>query len=72
MLDRGVFMDCTLHGVFTANSRLAKVMSVKFATWLRVCETSKQTVNLSVHQDGGHPITGIPEILDTETSIAES
>jgi hypothetical protein len=36
-----------------------------------LCETSKQTVSLSEHQDGGHSSTGIPEILVTEASIAE-
>jgi hypothetical protein len=58
-----------------ANSRLAKVVSVKFAAWPQMCallcETSKPGVNLSVHQDGGRPNTGIPEILETEASIAE-
>jgi hypothetical protein len=28
-------------------------------------------VNLSAHQDGGRPSTGIPEMLDTEASIVE-
>jgi hypothetical protein len=58
-----------------ANSRLAKVVSVKFPSWPRVCavlcESSKEAVNLSVHQDGGRPSTGIPEILDTEVSVDE-
>jgi hypothetical protein len=62
----------TLHSVFTANSRLAKV---KFAARPRLgavlCETAKQGVNLSVHEDGGSVSTGIPEILETEASIAE-
>jgi hypothetical protein len=39
-----------------------KVVLVKFAAQLRVCtvlcETTKQAMNLSVHQDGGHPSTG--------------
>jgi hypothetical protein len=51
-----------------------EVVSVKFATWVLVyamlCKTSAQAVNLSVHQDGGRPSTGIAEILDTAT-IAE-
>jgi hypothetical protein len=34
-------------------------------------ESSKQAVNLSVHQDEGHHITGIPEIRNAEASIAE-
>jgi hypothetical protein len=58
-----------------ANSRLAEVVSVKFAARPRVftvlCETSKQAANLSVHQDGGRPSTGIQEKLYTEASIAE-
>jgi hypothetical protein len=70
-----LFTDFTLRSVFTTNTRFAKVVSVKFAAWQRMCvvlcETSKQAVNLSVHQDDGHPSTGIPEILDTEASIAE-
>jgi hypothetical protein len=49
--------------VFTANSRLVKVVSAKFAARLRVCtvlcETTEQAVNLSVHQDGRHPSTGL-------------
>jgi hypothetical protein len=75
VLDSVVFMDFTLHNVFTANSLLVKVVSVKFAARTRVCavlcETSKQAVNLSVHQDGGRLSTGILEILDTEASIPE-
>jgi hypothetical protein len=35
------------------------------------CETTKQEVTLSVHQDGGRPRTGIPEILETEAIIAK-
>jgi hypothetical protein len=60
---------------FTANSRLAKVVSVNFADRQRVCaelcETPKQAANLSVHQDGGLSSTVIPEILATEAGIAE-
>jgi hypothetical protein len=70
-----VFADFALDSVFTANSHLAKVVSVKFADRPRVCavlyDTSKQAVNLSVHQDGGRPSTGIPEILKTVARIAE-
>jgi hypothetical protein len=36
-----------------------------------LCETTKQAVNLSAHQDGGHHRTGIPEKLETEAIIAE-
>jgi hypothetical protein len=57
--------------VFTAISCLVKVVSVKFAAWLWLCETTKQAVNLSVHQDGGRPSTKILEILETEASITE-
>jgi hypothetical protein len=74
VLDREHFTDFTLRPVFTAKSRSAKVL-VKFAARLRVCtvlcETSEQAVNLSVQQDGGRPSTGIPEMLETEASIAE-
>jgi hypothetical protein len=60
--------------VFMANSSLVKVVSM-FSAWPRVCtvlcETSNLVVNVSVHQDGGCPSTGILEILDTEASIAE-
>jgi hypothetical protein len=41
-----VFTDFTLRRVFTVNSSLAKVMSLKLAAWPRMCETSKQAVNL--------------------------
>jgi hypothetical protein len=37
-----------------------------------LCETTKQVVNLSAHQDGRRPSTGIPEILETKASIAET
>jgi hypothetical protein len=57
-----VFKDFSLHSVFMANTRLAKVVSVEFAGRLRLCavlcETTKQAVNLSVHQDGGRPEPG--------------
>jgi hypothetical protein len=47
------FAHFTLRIVFTANSCLAKVVPVKFATQPRLnavlCETTKQTVILSVH-----------------------
>jgi hypothetical protein len=81
MLDRVVFTDFTLCSVFTANSRLAKVVTAKFAAWQRVCaalcvwgggaKTNKQALNLSVHQDGGRPSIWIPEILDTDAGNAE-
>jgi hypothetical protein len=61
--------------VLTAKYRLAKVVSVKFAARPRLgavlCESSKQAVRLSVHQDGGRRSTGISEILDMEASVAE-
>jgi hypothetical protein len=50
-----------------ANSRLAKVVSVEFSARERVCAVVCKTSQ----QDGGRPSTGIPEILYTETSIAE-
>jgi hypothetical protein len=54
-----------------ANARLVKVVSVKLAARLRSgVRTFKQAV-LSVHQAGGRPSTGIPEILGTEASIAQ-
>jgi hypothetical protein len=72
---RVVFTDFTLCSVFAANFCLAMVVSVKFAAWSRLCtvlcETTKQAVNLSVHQDGGRPSAGIPEILEAEASISE-
>jgi hypothetical protein len=62
--------------VFMANSCLMNVVSVKFAAWPWVCavllETSKEAVNLSIHQDGGRPSSRIPGILDIEASIAET
>jgi hypothetical protein len=33
---------------------------------------TNSVVNLSVHQDGGRPSTGIPEILDTEARTLKS
>jgi hypothetical protein len=64
-----------LRSELTGNERLANVVSVKYAArarlWAVLCEITKQPVNLSVRQDGGHPSTGIPEVLDTKTSIAE-
>jgi hypothetical protein len=57
--------------MFMANSRLANVVSVKFAAGPRlhavIRETTKQVMNLSTHQDGGRPSPGIPEILGTES-----
>jgi hypothetical protein len=75
MLERVAFTAFTLRNVFTANSHLAEVVSVKFAARLReravLCETSKEAVIFSVHQDGGRPSNGIQETLYTEASIAE-
>jgi hypothetical protein len=69
-------MDFTLRSVFTANSRLAEMVSEKFAAWPRVIavlrETSKQAINFSVHEAGGRNSTGIKEILETEDSVAET
>jgi hypothetical protein len=62
------FKGFTLRSVFTVISRFAKVIWVKFAARPRLCETTKEAVNLS---DGGRPSAGILEILDTEASIAE-
>jgi hypothetical protein len=49
-------MDFTLRSVFTANSRLAEMVSVKFAARPRVIavlrETLKQAINFSVHEAG--------------------
>jgi hypothetical protein len=57
-----------LYIVFTANSRLAEVMSVMFAARPLVCavlcETSKQP-------RWRRPSTGIADMLATEASIAE-
>jgi hypothetical protein len=68
-------MVITLCSVFTANSRLAKVISVKFASrpllCPELCETTKQAVNLSGHEDGGRASNGIPELLETESGFAE-
>jgi radical SAM superfamily enzyme with C-terminal helix-hairpin-helix motif len=75
VLGKVVSTDVILRNVFTANSRLAKVVSVKFAAQpllcAVLCETAKKAVKLSVHQDGGRPRTGIPEILETEAIVAE-
>jgi hypothetical protein len=66
---------CSYHSPREDNSCLAKVVSVKFVARPRLSavlfETRKQAVNLSVHQDGGRPSSGIPEILETEASIAK-
>jgi hypothetical protein len=68
-------MDFTLRSVFTASSRLAMVVLMKFAARLRLCavlcKTTKQAVNLGVHQDGGRTSIGIPQILEAEANIAE-
>jgi hypothetical protein len=74
-LARVVFMDFTLHGVFTANSHLAVAVLMKFAARPQFCpvlwEATKQAVNLSVHQDGGCTSIRIPQILEAEANIAE-
>jgi hypothetical protein len=73
----GVFCVVRSDTVYrgSAGTRLAKVVCAKFAARPRVCaalcETTKQTANLSAHQNGGRPSSGIAEILETETSIAE-
>jgi hypothetical protein len=76
VLDRVAITDFILLSVFTPNSCLAKVVSVKFAARSRMCavmcETTKQAVNLSVHQDGGRPSTGIPEILAQKLTLLKS
>jgi hypothetical protein len=58
-----------------AKPYLAKVVSMTFAAWLWLCtvlcKTTKQAMNLSVHQEGRRPNTRILEILETEASIAE-
>jgi hypothetical protein len=46
VLDRVLYMDFTLLSAFTANSRLAKVVLVKFAArpqfWAVLCETKNK------------------------------
>jgi hypothetical protein len=75
VLDIAVFTDFPSRSMFMASSRLAKVVSVKFSVQpllcTVLCETTKQVMNLNVHLDDGRPSTGIPEILETEVSIAE-
>jgi hypothetical protein len=70
-----VSTDLILRSLFTANYRLAKVVSVKFAVrprlWAVLYETTKQAVNLSVHQDVGRPSTRIPQIVESRVSVAE-
>jgi hypothetical protein len=69
VLDSVVFTDFTLRSVFTANSRLTTVVSVKLAArpllGAVVYETTKQALNLNVHQDGGSASIGVPKILET-------
>jgi hypothetical protein len=38
---------------------------------LQLVRKTNSAENWSVHQDGGHPSTGIPEILDIEANTAE-
>jgi hypothetical protein len=62
VLDTVVFTDFTLCTVFMANSYLVKEVLVKFAAWPQfytvLCETTREAVNLNVHQDGGRRSTG--------------
>jgi hypothetical protein len=59
-------MDFNLRSALKASSLETKVLSMKFAAQLGLCallcEKIKQEENLSVHQDGGRPCIGIPEI----------
>jgi hypothetical protein len=52
--------------VFTANSRVAKVVLVKFVVRPRLCaglcETTKQEVNLSVHQNADVPVPKLTKL----------
>jgi hypothetical protein len=43
--------------MFTANSSMAKVLSVKYAAAV-LCEKSKYAVNLGTQQDGKVPVPG--------------
>jgi hypothetical protein len=62
VLDRERLTDIDMRSVFTANSRLAKVM-VKFTARARLCvvlcEIAKPAKSLSFHLDGPHLSTGI-------------
>jgi hypothetical protein len=74
VLDRVVFNDLTLHSVF-AKSRLTKVRQRRLPLGRRCAQcvrNNKTRSELSVHQDGGRPRTGIPKILEAETIIAET
>jgi hypothetical protein len=75
VLDRVRFTDFNLLSVFTANSRLAKVVSVKVSARQRVCallcDTTKPPMNLNVHQDGERHRTGILETLGVGTINAK-
>jgi hypothetical protein len=74
VLNRVDFTDITLRSVFTANCHLAKVVSVKLADRPRlyaVLYNNKTRDDLSVHQDGGRPSTGLPKILETEVITDE-
>jgi hypothetical protein len=69
-----VFTDLTLHGVFspTPDWRNYGGEGCHPAAVLRsLSEETKHELNLTVHQDGGLPRAGIPEILETEFIIAE-
>jgi hypothetical protein len=73
MLDKVVFTDLTVHNVFkpTPVWRNASEKVAARPQFCVVCAKQQNEVNQSVHQDGGRPITGIPEILETEAIIAE-
>lgn len=60
--------------MFAANSHLGEVCHP--SAFGHSVVRKKKAVNLSaqvlcVHQDGGRPSTGIPEILDRDSGIAE-
>jgi hypothetical protein len=65
-----VYTDFTLCSVFTAKSGIGEVCRLAVVVRSAV-RNNKQAVKLSVHQDGGCPRTGILEILETVTIIAE-
>jgi hypothetical protein len=74
VLDKVVFTDLTLHSVITSTA-VCETASEKVAARPRscavLCETTKQAVNLCMHQDGGRHRTSIPEILESGAIIAE-
>jgi hypothetical protein len=49
-----------------------RIREVELLQLVRVSEEiTNSAMSLSIHHDGGRPSMGIPEVLDTETSIAE-